>query len=242
MKSRTVCVVILFVLSLAPLGAQSRAIMENIDVALELSGLDEAGPPRMLAGGVLLTYDFGRGAGDRRIHTVQAAFAHEDFSELHYFLKNENGIHLLHTELPPEVRTLRYRLVVDGIWTVDPENPSVVTDRWGVSLSQFEVPVDPFARQRLPIVMDDGTVEFRIRAPGASRVAIAGSFNGWDPFMTPLFETSSGVFSRTLRLPPGQHLYYFAVDGVRVADPENEEQRWHRDGQPVSVVELPQSR
>lgn len=239
MRSRTICATILFALFLAPLAAQMSETFERMDVALELSGLHEAGPPRMLAGELLLTYDFGRGMADRRIHTVQAAFAHEDFSELHNFARNENGIHLLHIALPEDLGTLRYRLVVDGIWTVDPNNPSVVVDRWGVSLSTFDVPQDPFARMSAPTVLDDGVVEFRIRAPGATRVTIAGSFNGWDPFMTPLEESASGVFSRRLRLPPGEHLYYFAVDGARVADPQNEEQRWHRDGQPVSVVELP---
>jgi hypothetical protein len=237
MKSRTIWLTILIALSLTAIPAQD--ITHDIDLALELSGLTEAGPPRLLSGNLLLTYDFGRDAADRRIHVVQAAFEHEDFSIRHTFRRNENGIHLLYMPLPENLGTVRYRLIVDGIWTTDPANPTSATDRWGVSLSHFSVPVDPFARVALPRVMEDGMVEFRVRAPGASRVAVAGSFNGWDPFMTPLEEIDSGLFSRTLRLPPGEHLYYFAIDGVRVADPENEEQKWHRNGQMVSVVELP---
>ena len=68
---------------------------------------------------------------------------------------------------------------------------------------------------------------------------VRGSFNGWDPFMTPLRETSPGVFSRRLRLGTGEHLYYYVVDGLRLPDPGNNERKWHRTGLVVSVVSLP---
>jgi hypothetical protein len=239
MKTRIVACLILLVSLAATADAQLSAEIEDIQVALELSGLTQAGPPRILAGKLLLTYQFGTEATGRRIHTVQAAFAHEEFSTLRSFVRNENGVFLLHIPLPADLETLRYRLVVDGIWTIDPQNQESFTDRWGVALSQFSVPVSRFETERLPVVRNDGSVEFRISAPNAARVSLAGTFNGWDPFMTPLEEVRPGVFSRTLRLPRGEHLYYFAVDGVRLPDPGNEETRWHRNGQMVSVVQLP---
>ena len=41
-------------------------------------------------------------------------------------------------------------------------------------------------------------------APG-SRLGVAGSFNGWDPWRTPLREVEPGRFELDLKLPRGTH-------------------------------------
>jgi len=65
------------------------------------------------------------------------------------------------------------------------------------------------------------TVRFVLFAPEAQQVALAGTFNQWDPAATPLVRTGApGVWAATLTLPTGQHQYAFVVDGARwVADP-----------------------
>ena len=64
-------------------------------------------------------------------------------------------------------------------------------------------------------------VRFVLYAPGAHRVAVAGTFNQWDPNAMLLVPAgTSGVWTTTLALPVGQHQYAFVVDGARwVADP-----------------------
>jgi hypothetical protein len=64
-------------------------------------------------------------------------------------------------------------------------------------------------------------VRFVLYAPGAKRVAVAGTFNQWDQTAAPLVPAGTGgVWSTTLALPVGQHQYAFVVDGRRwVADP-----------------------
>jgi 1,4-alpha-glucan branching enzyme len=64
-------------------------------------------------------------------------------------------------------------------------------------------------------------VRFVLYAPGAHRVAVAGTFNQWDPNAVLLVPAgASGVWTTTLALPVGQHQYAFVVDGARwVADP-----------------------
>lgn len=64
-------------------------------------------------------------------------------------------------------------------------------------------------------------VRFVLYAPGAHRVAVAGTFNQWDPNAVLLIPAgTSGVWTTTLALPVGQHQYAFVVDGARwVADP-----------------------
>ena len=216
----------------------STAGAQDLGVTLEVGSLDEASAPRVLGDRLLFSYSFGPGRHDGRIHAVEIAFAHEDFSRLHAFARNANDIYVFLYEVPPELDEVRYRLVVDGIWTTDPRNPDRVVDRWGVALSRTAVPRIERTLTQAPIRHPDGTVEFIVTAPAGSSVSVAGSFNGWDPFMTPLREIEPGRFSRRLRLGSGEHLYYYVVDGLRVPDPKNERRRWHTSGLVVSVVSL----
>ena len=68
---------------------------------------------------------------------------------------------------------------------------------------------------------DSVYVRFVLFAPGARRVAVAGTFNRWDQDAAPLVQAGTeGVWMTTLALPVGQHQYAFVVDGERwVADP-----------------------
>src|SRR5262249_8877306 len=54
-------------------------------------------------------------------------------------------------------------------------------------------------------------VQFVLRAPGAGRVALVGDFNGWDTSRSPMREERPGVWSVTLPLKAGRHVYAFVV-------------------------------
>jgi len=71
------------------------------------------------------------------------------------------------------------------------------------------------------VMRDSVFVRFVLYAPGARRVAVAGTFNQWDRGAAPLVPAgTSGVWTTTLALPVGQHQYAFVVDGARwVVDP-----------------------
>ena len=57
-------------------------------------------------------------------------------------------------------------------------------------------------------------------APRATTVYVVGDFNGWDTTKTPLSRTSKdGVWSVTLPLSAGRHIYAYVVDGSWSADP-----------------------
>lgn len=64
-------------------------------------------------------------------------------------------------------------------------------------------------------------VQFMLTAPAASRVALAGDFNGWDARSTQLARDSrDGRWAVTLALAPGRHLYAYVVDDTQwVRDP-----------------------
>jgi hypothetical protein len=62
---------------------------------------------------------------------------------------------------------------------------------------------------------------FTLNTPQATRVFIAGSFNGWNPLATPLQRDKTGIWKRTLSLEPGRYEYRFVVDDVWWDDPAN---------------------
>lgn len=64
-------------------------------------------------------------------------------------------------------------------------------------------------------------VRFVLYAPTAKQVAVAGTFNQWDPQAAPLARVDgNGVWTVTLPLPIGQHQYAFVIDGRQwIPDP-----------------------
>ena len=57
-------------------------------------------------------------------------------------------------------------------------------------------------------------VTFALRAPGATSVAVAGDFNGWDAAATPMIHAGSGdLWIARVTVPRGMHLYSFVLDG-----------------------------
>jgi hypothetical protein len=63
-------------------------------------------------------------------------------------------------------------------------------------------------------------VRFVHIAPGASRVAVVGDFNGWDPEATPMRRGGPSAWTVSVPVPPGRHVYAFVVDGEQwVPDP-----------------------
>jgi 1,4-alpha-glucan branching enzyme len=62
-------------------------------------------------------------------------------------------------------------------------------------------------------VTDDPLIEFKITVPKAKSVAIAGTFNNWDPARTPLRNEGGGVWRVFLPLNAGRYEYRYVVDG-----------------------------
>jgi len=80
-------------------------------------------------------------------------------------------------------------------------------------------------------------VRFELSAPSATRVALVGSFNRWNPAATPLHrDAATGTWTVSLRLPAGRHVYAFVVDGDVTADPAAPRAADADFGSPNSVV------
>jgi 1,4-alpha-glucan branching enzyme len=61
---------------------------------------------------------------------------------------------------------------------------------------------------------------FRFTAPEADKVLLAGDFTGWQQRAIPMKEESGGIWTATVKLPPGEHHYLFIVDGEWRDDPD----------------------
>jgi hypothetical protein len=81
-------------------------------------------------------------------------------------------------------------------------------------------------------------VELVLRAPSASQVHVAGDFNGWNQHEAPMRrDSASGLWSATLTLRPGRHVYAFVVDDTLwVPDPRAPSARDADYGRPGSVL------
>jgi hypothetical protein len=84
--------------------------------------------------------------------------------------------------------------------------------------------------------IDREVVRFELAAPSASRVALVGSFNEWNPVATPLTRDVSGKWVVAVQLPRGRHVYAFVVDGDVTADPDAPRAADDDFGSPNSVV------
>lgn len=60
--------------------------------------------------------------------------------------------------------------------------------------------------------------EFRLAAPTAKKVSIAGSFNNWGTNDLPAKKDSKGDWSIKVDLKPGKYEYKFFVDGSWIND------------------------
>ena len=82
-------------------------------------------------------------------------------------------------------------------------------------------PVGPSSMAVVPqLPVSDSVVRFVFVAPRAAKVSVVGDFNGWDSTKTPMARaTDGGVWTVTLPLTTGRHLYSFVVDGSWSIDP-----------------------
>jgi len=81
------------------------------------------------------------------------------------------------------------------------------------------------------------SVEFMLRVEGAESVAIAGSFNDWNPKQTPMRRTGD-MWQARMELPRGRYEYRFVVDGKWSSDPNAKECAANPFGSSNSVLNV----
>ncbi|MCL2243344.1 MAG: isoamylase [Treponema sp.] len=223
---------------------------ELIDRLLTLPG---PGAPVIFEDAVIFT-------ASSDVRRIGVAFAHENFTNVYWYRHLlipqdrlfapipegkkepdpyiEAGFQFHIFEVPKNIRELEYRLIINGLWTIDPTNPNTRRDPVsGISLSVLSIPyraVNPHPLNGLPSGLD-----FTFKGPPGETVTVAGNFNSWDPFMYELKEGPGGIYSINIPLPSGTYQYVFFHRGQRYLDPYNSSRIYSRDGSAASVIIIP---
>ena len=225
---------------------------ETFAVVDRLLSIHEPSAPVIVDGHVIFT-------ASSSLRRIGVAFSHENFSNVHWFRPlfipldrlNENfdplvtpnslmdsGLQFHVQPLPLDMKELEYRLVINGLWTVDPLNPQTRRDLVsGLAMSVLRLPYRPLPPNPLNGLPEG--LNFTFRGPPGEIITVAGNFNGWDPFMYELTETPEGVYSITIPLPPGTYQYIFYYRGQRYVDPYNPRRIYARDGGAASEIVIP---
>ena len=81
-------------------------------------------------------------------------------------------------------------------------------------------------------------VTFKISAPSAKDVRLAGDFNAWNASNATLKKSKDGTWARDLILKSGRYEYKYLVDGQWQRDPLNNLFVTNTYGSENSVIEL----
>jgi hypothetical protein len=80
-----------------------------------------------------------------------------------------------------------------------------------------------------PVAVTEILVEFSLEAPGATTVAVAGDFSGWESDFVLDDANGDGIWTGRIPITPGVHKYMFVINGTDwVTDPRA--QRYSDDG------------
>ncbi|RJP28006.1 MAG: hypothetical protein C4533_05880 [Candidatus Omnitrophota bacterium] len=90
----------------------------------------------------------------------------------------------------------------------------------------------------MPRVAKQKTAQFRIFAPSANRVVVAGSFNNWNTSSLSAKKDSKGNWVAKVNLKPGKYEYKFLVDNNWVNDPKCTSSISNSFGSTNSVLEI----
>ncbi|MDR1390531.1 MAG: glycogen-binding domain-containing protein [Treponema sp.] len=213
-----------------------------------LLSLREPARPRVIEDAVIFT-------ASSAYRRVGIAFAHEGFAKVYWFRRlmtpNENagpwikerppadlyrdsGILYYIYPIPENVSSrLEYRLIIDGLWVRDPLNSDYQNAESGITRSVVSLP--PKSGDSAP---RRSGLTFTFYAESGGTVTVAGSFNGWDPFMYELRETSPGRYTLALALPAGTYQYAFFYRGERRLDPHNPRRVYTREGKAANEARV----
>lgn len=81
-------------------------------------------------------------------------------------------------------------------------------------------------------------IEFKIAAPCAKKVSIAGDFNEWKPDALTARKDRNGIWKALAIIPAGTYEYKFIIDGSWITDPICSHKRSNAFGSENSILEV----
>ncbi|MCR4580370.1 MAG: isoamylase [Treponema sp.] len=226
----------LFALGSTKLFAADPIEYQNYDLDLLLHEISEPMAP-------VITEDYIIFTADPKYRYAGIAFDFEDYQIIHPFQilsqtdENEKKTrwHMFYCyERKHEFTSLKYRLILDGLWTTDPLNPNkVYDDNVNLYFSKVEVPdgVKIYTNTK-----KDDKVHFIYKGESGQKIHLGGTFTNWDPWIYQLNETSPGLYELDLPLASGKYYYNYYIGLTPVLDNTNPEKIYTNDGRSASVI------
>ncbi len=182
---------------------------------------------------------------DKSAHSVGIAFDYENYKTVHYFNLHKtrdfegevtDSWWFFITPRPKKIMQVSYRLVINGLWTVDPNNPNTIFDEnEGILLSQLKMPsADPAITETL----DSGLTHFVCFSEPGQNIRLGGSFTNWDSWIYSMKEVAPGRYELDIPLPEGTHYYAYYVGMTSFIDSTNPHKGYSADGKVVSCIKV----
>jgi hypothetical protein len=203
-----------------------------LDLHLAIVSLEEAQEPFFVDNYIVFSYP-----KSNSVRLAAIAFKHENFTTLHRFQINPSGVFIFYFDRPEDLNEIEYRIILDGLWTNDPNQVFQRTDSRGSKISVLPLPLQRSKPIISPLI-DGQKVTFLYQGRQNQTISVAGSFNNFDPFIYPLKEIEPGTYQASYFIRSGKHEYIFIIDGRRMLDPLNPSSIQDMEGNQFSVLQL----
>ena len=191
----------------------------------------------------VVTEDYILFTADAKYRSVGIAFDFENYKIVHPFqiltTTDANGIktkkHMIFCyKRTHELDSIKYRLIIDGLWTTDPLNPLKEYDD-DVNLYFSKVNV-PHGIKICTEQTDNNYTNFIYKGESGLHVNLAGNFTNWDPWIYELKETEPGLYKLELPPPKGKYIYSYYIGLTPVLDNSNPNKVFTDDGRTANVL------
>jgi 1,4-alpha-glucan branching enzyme len=133
---------------------------------------------------------------------------------------------------------IKYKFIIDGIWSNDPENIDKEDDGIGSFVSVVEPVKEKDGKNVTYRITDKNKVEFRIYKPYAAFISLVGDFNHWNPENDILKKGADGIWRLKKHIPLGKYKYKYIIDGKWSIDLYNSASASDESGSLCSLLEM----
>ena len=238
MKKLLIFLVGFFIATSTFLFAAEQVVYQNFELDTLLHSINEAQSP-------VITEDYIIFTSEPNYRYVGIAFDFENYQTIHPFQiltkKDDDGnvsrkLMFYSYKRQHNFTTLKYRLVLDGLWTTDPLNPNSEYDD-NVNL-YFSVVKDPESIKIYTKNEETKGVRFIYNGDPNQKVHLSGTFTSWDPWIYELKESRPGFYELTIPLTKGKYFYTYYIGLTPVLDSSNPLKFYTSDGRSANVIEV----
>lgn len=178
-------------------------------------------------------------------NSIGIAFDFEEFRKIHYYQLRKNygyegdvtsSYYFYILEMPKKISRICYRVVIDGLWTIDPNNKNVVyNERENYSLSYIDLPPETI---EITEKLDNGLTHFVCHTDSGKKIRLGGTFTNWDSWIYEMKETEPGKYVIDIPLHPGTYYYSYYTGITPFLDETNPSRGYANDGRVVSCITI----